>query len=160
MSVHDPDLDGAGPKAKPGFIWFTRSRWDRIFLPGVLASLALSLISAWMTGLSRFLLAGLGGSAMLSAFWLVSRRSTPPEGKAIQTVRGTPGMVPLLAWLGTCAALAIGGIEMIDHWFPLSRRGPPRTFGDRLMIGYAVGILALMVTGASLIERRFRRKSS
>ena len=151
-----PDLsDGERPTPKPGHVWITRRRWDLYFLVGMLPALAISLGEWWVLRDRRFL----GQIVPMLALWMFTRWQWPRQGAAVRTLRGTPGQIPLMKWLGAWGLVGIVLIVGLDRarFFPPEGLSYSRGQAAVVILSMVAWVAGLLV-GVDRLERRFGKK--
>ena len=142
---------------KPGHVWITRRRLDTLFLAAVPVAVILGILTFRYT--TRGGAIGMGGLAQFAMIWAVTRWSWPRGGKAVPTLSGVRGTVPLLWWLATWGLLLglVGG-ALLHHLVPIPDKGGSWDIRSAIIwAGFAMGWFAGLLVGGSRIERHYRK---
>ena len=125
----------------------TKRSWNRLLLPIVIVSAAFAALLGFLANfwdaftLPAFTLAG----------WLYFRSTTPPSGSKAVSINGNPKIKALLAWLAFILLLT-GTWAFVDTIvFGNSIYSPI----DASQVLLFVALIALLLTGVMVIERRF-----
>jgi hypothetical protein len=124
----------------------SRKTWDRYCVPATLLAVLIGMVSAYVTGHTRYFVAPLP----VIVVWLWLRFHTPPEGFPAPTVRGTPGAPQTLAWLSFVMLLYVGLVVADSFMFGRPADGRLRPY---LVVAFMI-LLSTMVGGVVIIERR------
>ena len=130
-------------------IVITRRRWDYYFLPMLLCAGVIGIVTASYTQQLR----PLGAPFAVILLWFMVRLRTPKEGMEVRTIRGTPGMIPMLIWLSCMLSLVVV-LFALDY--AISGQG----FHDPMKWYHGVGFVIFMAVtfgGVTVIERRWIR---
>ncbi|MDG3006034.1 hypothetical protein [Paludisphaera mucosa] len=151
LFAHKTGLGEGGPRRTtpgPGEILATRARWTRIFVPALLATALVAVVSWRATGNARTFAI----IPLVAVLWAVLRAVTPSEGSVERVVplRSDPDLnrydAQLLAW----GVAAILGAATISHY--QDRLSPPRLW-TLAIAGFAAWFAGLF----SIANRHGRR---
>jgi hypothetical protein len=129
-------------------VQLTRKRWTVYFVPIMALVSVVSIPTAIVSGQYRYIASAFG----LFVVWIMVRQLTPAEGMETPTIRGTPGMVSLLCWLGFCMALGIGLLYVDSLLFGHSMDAPLETYH----IVATLVLVVMMIGGVAVLDRRYR----
>lgn len=125
----------------------TRRRMDCCFLPAFIAGGVIGQACAIYTGHWEALVVPLSVVLM----WIPVRLLTPKEGLRARSIRGTPGLIPFLAWLGFAFALMVAVLYWEQVLLGRAWDEPLRTYQ---WVGCLI-LFVVMISGVHLIERRW-----
>ena len=89
----------------------TRRRWDVYMIPLLAGTILIGGVRVWQTGQLSFALTPLAALPI----WIMLRRSTPPEGMQVATIRATPGAIVML-WFSATAVVVMAALLSIDRY--------------------------------------------
>lgn len=154
----DPDLsDGERPALKPGHVWLTRRRLGLYCLAGTLAVGAVAAGEWWYFREPRFVFPTL----LFPVLWLGLLWSLPREGVPVPTIRGKPGLIPLMKWLVAWGLVGIVMIEGFSRGGFIPPEGQPWSVGRAAIVVIAfVAWFAVLLLGGHQVECRYVKKRS
>jgi hypothetical protein len=141
-------------KPKSGHVRITR-RLDCYFLTGVIGTGVLGVGVWWYCAARQ----ALTGAPILLFWWAYSRWALHRDGDSYPTITGTPGLIPLLWWLGIWGlGVGIGGTFLLNAFVPLPREWQPmphRTI--QIWVGFGLAWFVVLATVGDQIERWYKK---